>query len=165
MKRQRTSPIVGLARVLTAAAPLAVGLLSGCAAPSLEAPGGYVKLRQPFPYDFKAVSAQGAVIALKTRPNEDAAADLAFWSQAVEHQKVDLDGLRLAARDAIKSKSGREGVLFNFESGEGQGEVTYLVGLYVTPERIYTVEAGGPADVVAQDLEKLRTAISSVRVP
>jgi hypothetical protein len=140
-----------------------LGVLTGCTA-ALQAPAGYVKLREPFPYEFKAVSARGGVIALKTRPNEDAAADLAFWSQAVEHQKVDLDGLHLAGRESIKSTAGREGVLFNFETGEGQGKVTYLIALYVTPQRIFTVEAGGPAEIVAQDMEKLRTAILSVRV-
>jgi hypothetical protein len=138
--------------------------LAGCTA-RIDTPPGYIKLREPAPYDLKAVSAQGAVIALKARPNEDASADLGFWSQAVEHQKVDLDGLRLAGRDAIKSGSGLPGVLFNFEVGEGQGKVTYLVALYVTPRQIYTVEAGGPTDIISPDLEKLRKAMFSLRTP
>jgi hypothetical protein len=141
---------------------LALISLAGCTA-RIDAPPGYIKLREPAPYDLKGVSAQGAVIALKARPNEDASADLAFWSQAVEHQKVDLDGLRLAGRDAIKSDSGLPGVLFNFELGEGQGKVTYLVALYVTPRQIYTVEAGGPNDIISPDLEKLRKAMLSLR--
>jgi hypothetical protein len=141
---------------------LALGSLSGCTA-ALEAPAGYIKLRNPYPYDFKAVSARGGVIGLRARPNEDAAADLSFWSQAVEHQKVDLDGLRLAGRENIKAKSGLDGVLFNFELGEGQGKVTYLVALFVTPQKIYTVEAGGPADIIAEDMEKVRQAMLSVR--
>jgi hypothetical protein len=136
--------------------------LGGCTA-GLDVPPGYVKLHEPGPYDLKAVSARGAVIALKSRPNEDASADLAFWSQAVEHQKADLDGLCLAGRESVKSESGLDGVLFNFELGEGQGKVAYLIALYVTPRRIYTVEAGGPADLVAQDREKLRKALLSVR--
>lgn len=139
-------------------------VLAGCTA-RIDTPPGYIKLRQPAPHDLKAVSAQGAVIALKARPNEDASADLTFWSQAVEHQKVDLDGLRLAGRDPIKSDSGLPGILFDFELGEGQGKVTYLVALYVTPREIYTVEAGGPTDVIAPDLEKLRKAMLSLRTP
>jgi hypothetical protein len=114
----------------------------GCAA--IDVPEGYIKLRNPQPYDLKAVSAQGNVIALTVRPNEDAAANLKFWSQAVEYQKVTLDGMKLAAREDIKAKNGLEGVLFNLESGEGQGRYTYLLALYVTPRNIYTVEAGGP---------------------
>jgi len=141
---------------------LIVGLLPGCAA-QIDIPPGYVKLRQPGYYDSKAVSARGSVIAIKTRPNENATANLAFWSQAVEHQKVDLDGLRLAGREPLKSARGLDGVLFNFELGEGQGKVTYLVALYVTPRQIYTVEIGGPADAISQDMEQLRPAILSLR--
>jgi hypothetical protein len=147
-----------------------LGLLSilvtlGACAPALQVPPGYAKVQRSAPYDLKAVSAKGAVIALRGRANEDKTADLAFWSQAVERQKVDLDGLRLAGRDAIKSRAGLDGILFNFELGEGPGKVTYLVALFVTPARIYTVEAGGPTDAVAPDMDKLRTAITSLRVP
>ena len=136
--------------------------LGGCA-PALDVPPGYIQLRNPGYYDLKAASARGCVIALKARPNEDAAADLAFWSQAVEHQKVDLDGFRLAVRESIKSNQGLDGVLFNFELGEGQGQVMYLVGLYVTPQRIFTVEVGGATDALTGDMENMRKAILSVR--
>ena len=140
-------------------APL-LALLGGCTA-VMDVPQGYVRLRNPHPYDLKAVSARGNVIALTARPNENTTADLAFWSQAVEHQKVDLDGMRLAGREAIKSNSGRDGVLFQFELGQGQGRVTYLVALYVSSQTICTIEAGGPADAIAEDLPKLREAILS----
>jgi len=141
---------------------LMLGVLAGCTA-TLDVPKGYVKLHNPVFYDLKAVSARGCVIALKARPNEDASADLMFWSQAVEHQKVDLDGLHLAGREEIKSKQGLDGVLFNFELGEGEGKVTYVTALYVTPQRIYTVEAGGPTGLVKEDMEKLRAAVLSIR--
>jgi len=71
--------------------------------------------------------------------------------------------MRLAGRESIKSASELDGVLFSFELGEGQGKVTYLVALYVTPQRIYTIEAGGAADALGEDMEKLRKAILSFR--
>ena len=37
--------------------------LAGCTAPGLDVPAGYVKLHEPQPYDLKAVSARGGVIA------------------------------------------------------------------------------------------------------
>jgi hypothetical protein len=38
-----------------------------------------------------------------------------------------------------------------------------LIGLYVTPQWIYAIEAGGSAEAVAADLEKLRKAMASLR--
>ena len=137
--------------------------LVGCVAPHITAPAGYVPLRHPGAYDFRAVSAHGNVVALRTRPNEDKAADLEFWADALEYQKVDLDGMKLVEREPLKSDNGRDGMLFHFELGEGQGRVAYLVGLYVTPERIYIVEAGGPAERVAADIEKIKKSMRSLR--
>jgi hypothetical protein len=134
---------------------------SGCSA--IDPPDGYVKVKEQEFYDLKAVSAHGNVIALKTRANEDKSANLEFWSQAVEYQKVDIDGMKLAKKESIKSKSGLDGVLFDFEAGEGQAKISYLVALYVTPMKIYTVEATGPTKAITEEREKLRTSMLSLR--
>jgi hypothetical protein len=140
---------------------LALTLLSGCS--QFQPPPGYVKLREPYPYEQKAVSPRGNAIALSVRDNEDDEADLSFWSSAVEYQKVDLDGMKLAARENIRSEAGLDGVLFHFESGEGQGRQAYLVALYVTPRRIYTIEATGPGEAISEDTDKLRQSMLSLR--
>ena len=136
-------------------------LMSGCSA--IDPPEGYVKVKDQTLYDVKAVSPRGNVIAFKSRPNEDRSADLKFWTQAVEYQKVDLDGMKLIDRESIKASGGLEGTLFHFEGGEGQAKITYLVALYVAPTRIYTVEATGPTTALTMDLDKLRKSMLSVR--
>jgi len=132
----------------------------GCA--TLEVPEGYIKLKDPGVYDFKAVSARGSAIALSSRANEDRSAGLEFWVAAVEHQKVDVDGMKLVAREDIRSRSGLDGVLFHFEIGEGQARLAYLVALYVTPGRIFTIEGAGQADALAADMDKLRRSMQSL---
>ena len=146
-----------------AASALAVvfGLSSGCA--TIDPPEGYITVNKAHGYDLKAVSARGNVIALSSRANEDSHAGLEFWAEAVAYQKVDVDGMQLASSEPIKGKIGQEGVLFNFESGEGQAKTTYLVALYVTPSRIYTIEATGPTSELAKDMDKLRKAMTSFR--
>ncbi|MBN2559339.1 MAG: hypothetical protein JXQ75_00210 [Phycisphaerae bacterium] len=141
--------------VLTAA-------LAACGCAAIDPPEGYVKVKEHRLYDFKAVSARGNVIALKSRPNEDRSADLKFWSNAVEYQKVDIDGMKLVKKESLQSASGLEGVLFHFDSGEGQAKITYLVALYVTATKIHTVEATGPARAVAEDIDKLRKSMLSL---
>lgn len=154
----RALPGASLSKLL---ATLLLCPLIGCAAARMTPPSGYVVLREPFPYNFKAVSAQGAAIGLRTRDNEHESADLKFWSAAVEHQKVDLDGMTLAGRESMRSKDDVEGVLFHFESGEGAATLTYLVALYVTPARVVTIEAAGQAAILAPDLPALKTSMAS----
>lgn len=146
---------------LVVAALLACGLTVGCA--EFTPPDGYVKLKDSPGYDVKAVSARGNVIALTSRPNEDRTANLDFWAAAVEYQKVDLDGMKLADREAIRSAGGLDGVLFRFETGEGRAKLAYLVALYVTPTQIHTMEATGPAEALLPDLEKLKKSMQSLR--
>ncbi len=132
----------------------------GCA--RIDAPDGYVELKDQHTHDFKAVSARGNVIALTSRDNEGDSATLKFWTEAVEYQKVDIDGMKLAKREEITAANGLDGTLFQFESGEGQGKIAYWVALYVTPSKIHTVEATGPADAIAEDRDLLRTAMLSL---
>lgn len=138
-------------------------LIAGCQAPRIETPPGFARVSHPFPHDFKAVSARGHVLALRQHPNPDAKADLAYWSQAVEHQKVTLDGLTLTGREEIRTKSGLAGTLFQFELGDGARKTGYWVGVFVDPRRIVTVEVGGPADELHDQADALHTAIRSVR--
>lgn len=148
-------------RILTFCIMFSAVLYFGCT--PIEPPEGYIKDSSSQVYDFKAVSARGNVIACNIRANENSKADLKYWSDAVEYQKVDIDGMRLAGRETITSNGGTEGVLFNFESGEGQGKTAYLVALYVTPMRIYTIEATGPADSIARDMDKLKASMQTIR--
>src|SRR5262249_42619138 len=124
----------------------------------------YVPLRDPPGYDFKAVSARGNVFAMTSRENPGRKdAGLEFWSQAVEHHKIDLDGYRLNAREDIATRSGLAGKLFDPRTGNGASEYTYLIALFVTPQRIYTVESAGPTQQLAPDLPGIRDAILSLR--
>lgn len=77
-------------------------------------------------------------------------------------QKVELDGMKLAAREPIKSRGGRDGTFFHLEAGEGQGKTAYLVALFVTPAKIYTVKATGPAEGMAADVDALKRAMASL---
>jgi hypothetical protein len=138
-----------------------IALLSGCA--TMDPPAGYVSVKHSATHDYKAVSAKGCVIAMTRHENPDSNADLSFWTQAVEHQKVDLDGMKLTARDDLKSNAGADGVLLRFESGEGQGRLVYLIGLFVSRMNLSVIEATGPADELEKDMPKLKESILTIR--
>lgn len=135
---------------------------AGCSQ-RISPPAGYVQVRDPAPYDFKAVAPAGNAIAHTRHPNEQADADLSFWSAAVEHQKVAIDGLKLVNRSPVKSQSGRDGTLLEFEVGAGAQHLTYLIGLFVDADYVDVIEAAGPAEKMAADRDKLSTAIASLK--
>lgn len=121
-------------------------------------------MREPRPFEFKAVSSRGCVITASTVLNENAKADLAFWTAALEHEKVTLNRWKLVGREAVKAADGVAGNLLRFEMPSGASETTgYVVAIFVTAERIRLVEAAGPAAWLAEDLEAIRKAVASSR--
>lgn len=136
-------------------------LLGGCTA-AIDLPDGYIRVDDPAPYDLLAASARGTRLALQTRHNPDRSADLTYWTQAVEYQKVTLDGLTLAGREEIAAEGGLTGTLFEFELGERTGRMTYLVAVFVTPAQIHTIEAAGPRKEIERDRAALVTAMKSI---
>ncbi len=143
-------------------APLICLLAPGCVSQRFTLPKGFVRV-QDYVYEVKGVSAKGHAIGLRVHDNTDPPGDLDFWTQAVEHQKVEIDGMKLAARDAIRSEAGLDGTLFQFELGEGQGRTAYWVALWVSGPRIITVEAALPAEIAADEEEAIKTSMRSVR--
>ncbi len=140
---------------------MVLALVVGCT--QIDPPEGYVRDPNNQTYDYKAVSARGHAIGVKRRPNTDKSATLLFWTEAIEHQKCDIDGYKLASKNDIKSAGGLPGVLFNFEFGEGQSKLTYLVALYVTPSNIITIEAAGPTADLTDELASIRQSMESLR--
>lgn len=136
-------------------------MAAGCT--QFTPPEGYVQDTGNKAYDYKAVSARGHALGVKRRANVDKSATLQYWTDAIEHQKCDIDGFKLAAKDDIQSGDGRKGVLFNFESGEGQAKLTYLVALFVTPADITTVEAAGPTADFTADIPAIRKSIEGMQ--
>ena len=139
-------------------------LLSAGCLRRIDPPKGYVPVEDPGRFKLKAVSAQGTVFALRQWSNPGGEqADLSYWTQAVEHEKVDVQGYKMRRRGEIETTEGRTGTLFEFETGSGQGMYLWLVALFVSPTEIAAVEAGGPASQLEPDSDKIRGAIKTFR--
>ena len=63
----------------------------------------------------------------------------------------------------IETTAGRKGRLLELHLGQGAAEYTWLVALFVDPQRICTVEAGGPAKQLDEDMDKILGAIRTLR--
>ena len=135
----------------------------GCG-PKVEPPAGYVPVKDAGDKSFMAVSARGNTIAVSTRRNEGGKyGDLTYWVDAFKHEKVALGRYRLVKEGEIETTGGWKGRLLELHLGQGAAEYTWLVGLFVDPQRICTVEAGGPTKPLEEDMDRLVGAIKTLR--
>ena len=131
-------------RLVTVMAALVLPAL-GCSVPfHATAPAGFVVLQdqERHGYDFRATDPDGLVLAVRSIDN-DPRGDQQFWSQAIANRLRDMGGYHLLERRDVKAKSGHAGVQFRFGHDEGRTPHLYTLTLFVTPERLFVLEAGG----------------------
>ena len=114
------------------------------------------------PYDMRAVSADGVVLATRRQENPENGT-LAFWSEAVEKELVSGRGYKLAGAEDVETAGGMAGRMMTFSASRGGAASTYLVAVYVRGSDILLAEAGGKADAVGRHADAVRKAMLSVR--
>ena len=117
---------------------LALLPLMACEDEWTTTPEGFVEIEQA-PFEYKAVSPDGSVIAIRHRPNEEKG-DLDYWAEVFELELVDAKGYRLAEKSDVKSADGVLGRLLSFELAQGTIPFHYGLAIYVTDESIVTLE-------------------------
>lgn len=135
--------------------------LPGCITGRLDAPEGYIETRYPGQYEQRFISSDHNVLAVRAMDNPKGGT-LDFWTKAVRNELTSIIGYELKAESDIAA--GRlVGRLFEFAASTDHGDYTYLVAVFVTDRQVSVVEAGGPADAMAADRDKLLHAIASLR--
>jgi hypothetical protein len=138
----------------------AILLASSCV--SLQTPDGYASRKQTGWHEYKAISTEGAVIAMRVERNEDKErGTLAYWTEASRKQMTLSRGYELQ----------KEG---EFTSGEGKGrwmlfghkykgvDFLYLLGLVVDGRKIYVLEATGEKETFEADVPRVVQAFGTL---
>jgi len=131
----------------------------GCTPPAhLATPPGFVSLDDS-DYDFRATNADGVVIAVRAMDN-DPEGDLSFWSGVIDRRLRES----YSAVDVrpVESASEAEGVQIRYETTHGGRLHRYWATIFVTPSRVYLVEAGGDAELFDQHADEVEEAVLSV---
>jgi hypothetical protein len=146
-----------LAILLAAAAAFA---LAGCGRPFVAAtPPGFVDLGDRYgSHEYRATTADGVVIGVRAYDN-DPKGELAFWSRAVERKMRELAGYALLEKKDVATASGLKGVEMRFGHDEGKDPYVYHLALFVTDNRVFLVEAGGPKSEVTKQEAQITWAI------
>jgi hypothetical protein len=162
MNRPPTEPQRTPCRWLAIAA---FGLQLAACAPAFEpaTPKGYVVLdEEDSLYDYRAVTAEGTVIAARAIEHEPQG-DLAFWVKAVQNQMRRRGGYALLGSTDVKSADGVPGKKLEFGHDEQSSPHLYYVTLFVTPKHVFVIEAGGKKELMSKEAANIDFALANFR--
>lgn len=139
---------------------LLVAALSACGAHFKHpTPAGFVELEDQERYDYRAVTADGLVIAVREMDHEPKG-ELSFWVDAISNHMRQRGGYALVDKRNVKTGGGHEGVQIRFGHDQGSRPFLYYVTVFVTDDRIYLLEAGGSAEQMKKRAGELEWAVA-----
>lgn len=121
-------------------------------------PPGYVKVEPGWDVRFRAVSAEGSAITLRSESNPENG-DLPFWEKAIKNQLVDIRGYALVDRRDINRSGQTTGVEMTFDYNKDGIDYTYLVMLLVKSRQVHCIEVAGVKDQIAPELPAIKDAV------
>lgn len=138
--------------------------LAGCGAAShISPPANFLELQEgQNGYTQRATSAQGVVIATREVANERHGT-LAFWLDAIKQRMRGVRGYALTSETDVHAASGQVGKQLRFGHDEAGGPYVYWLTVYVTPNRVFIVEAGGKKDIFEHAQPQVEQAINGYR--
>jgi hypothetical protein len=131
----------------------------------ISAPKNFVVLDQSVPYDFRATTPDGLVLAVREFNNTKEHGDLGFWVQAIANELRLDKGYALLKKAEVKTRSGLSGTQIHFGLDRENEAHEYIVTVFVTGKadsksRVYLVEAGGTAAQVEHSRKAIDEAIA-----
>jgi hypothetical protein len=151
---------------MRAAAWLALTLLTvACTPVAINTPKGFANLtdvRDQAPYDYRATTADGVVLAVRRLDRDPRDAEPAFWLEAIENQLRLRGGYALLERGEITSANGHTGTLLRFGHDQDGKPYLYELQLYATKSALFLVELGGRKDLVDKHRPALSASLASL---
>jgi hypothetical protein len=140
---------------------LSLAALAGCGRSFVPyTPTGFVDLGDSYPHgEYRAATADKVDIGVRAFDNEPKG-NLPFWSRVLERRIREMGGYALLDKRDVAAQGGLTGVAMRFGHDEGKTPYLYTVALFVTPKKIYLVEAGGEKDEVTKVEPLIQEAIT-----
>jgi hypothetical protein len=125
----------------------------------ISTPDGFARYSETG--EFKAVSPEGVVFRVRSEDNRPRA-ELPFWKEALKKRMLDAGYIFL--REASVTADAEPGYLLELTAPYGQQDFTYLVAVFVRPEKIVIVEAAGEVADLAGRREAILEAIKGLKL-
>ncbi len=163
--RNRSTARISPALLWVALAALAAGC--GGRHFALSAPADFLELdpraQEAHGYRYRATTANGVVLAVREIDNErHGSAD--FWLEAIRNSLRREGGYALLEESDARAATGESGRTLRFGRDEDADPYTYWLTLFVTPERLYVVEAGGRRETFDEARPEVEAALATFRI-
>jgi hypothetical protein len=159
----RRSKMTGLRKALCFFLPVAaLAGMSGCRTFSVKTPDGFVKYRRTSTY-YRAVSPENSLIVVRSREN-DPRGSLSYWAETLKRDLTKVRGYKLLDESKVENAQGKEGVQMRFNGAFRGRMFTYYISVFVTNERIFTVETLAEKDHIDRRKEAFQKAVASMKI-
>lgn len=112
---------------------------------------------------MRATTADGVVIGVREIQNpRHGSGD--FWVDAIRNRLRRDAGYALTSEADLRAASGHAGHQLRFGHDESSRPYVYWVTVFVTPDRVFVVEAGGRREHFEAAQARVESAISTFRV-
>jgi len=131
-----------------------------------QTPQGFVDMGEGYPDgEYRATTADGVVIGIRNVDNEPRG-ELSFWAKSLENRMREMGGYALLDKRQVTNRAGADdagktGIQLRFGHDEGKTPHLYWVTLFVTPKRIFILEAGGPKPEMERQAAQIQWSIQN----
>lgn len=114
-------------------------------------------------FDMRATTPDGVVVGVQALDHR-VDGSLTFWAEAVTRRIRDHQGYALISEEDITAASGERGHLMRFGRDLDGHSYRYTIALFVTPEHIFVIEAGGREEAFMALEEGIERSIRAMRL-
>lgn len=113
-------------------------------------------------YEMRATTPDGVVVGLEVIANE-VHGTLEFWKEAMIRRLRDQEGYALLSEDEVRAANGQTGHLMRYGRDLNGHAYRYTAVLFVTPDAIWVVEAGGREEPYTALESEIEQSIRAMR--
>ena len=152
----------------TALILVAAALAAACGCRMIDTPNGYLRIDDPAPYRFKAVSPDGCAFTVSEENNEGVSG-LESWKKAARNQLERGKGYEFVAGDKLETLKDSPGWEMVFAVTAHGLDYLYYVALVRWDDnfwgihKLYVMEAAGEKAYMEKDLPAIKKAARSLR--
>jgi len=128
----------------------------------ITTPSGFVELEDQEDYAYRAVTADGLVVAVREIDHEPEG-EITFWADAIANHMRRRVGYALLEQKEIKTSSGVAGIELRFGHDRSKEPHAYTVTVFANSDSIFLVEAGGTVKQHEEHKAAVDAAVQSFR--